>query len=334
MSTRILVTGAAGFIGSFVAQQLASQGHTVVGSDNFNDYYSPRLKRQRVAALLHADAVECRVVELADEIQVKALFDEVRPEVVLHLAAQAGVRYSLTHPQAYIQSNIVAFGHILEACRQHGVGHLIYASSSSVYGESQHTPFREEDVTDAPVSLYAATKKTNELMASVYSRLYVLPATGLRFFTVYGPWGRPDMAYFNFASKMMRGESIPVFADGQLLRDFTYIDDIVAAVGTLAHKPPPLAAGQVPHAVFNIGNQKPVTVREFVRTLEQVLGVEAHLDFLPMQQGDVSVTHASTEKLQRWIGFVPQTSLVTGLRLFSDWFIPWHHDQAEKSAAD
>lgn len=324
MSARILVTGAAGFIGSFVAQKLAAQGHAVVGADNYNDYYSVPLKHERVAALLHATGIECRMADLADEAQVNALFDEVRPELVVHLAAQAGVRYSLTNPQAYIQSNIVAFGHMLEACRHHTVKHLVYASSSSVYGENPKVPFSEDDMTDAPVSLYAATKKSNELMAFVYSRLYGLPATGLRFFTVYGPWGRPDMAYFDFAGKMLRGESIPVFADGSLLRDFTYIDDIVTAVAALLYKPRAQETGKVPHAVFNIGNQHPVTVIEFVRTLERALGVAARLHFLPMQPGDVPATHAAIDKLQQWIQFAPDTTLETGLGAFCDWFVPWH----------
>lgn len=333
MSMRILVTGAAGFIGSFVAQKLAAEGHHVVGADNYNDYYRTQLKHERVASLLLPVGVHCRKTDLADEAQVKALFDEVRPTIVVHLAAQAGVRYSLSNPQAYIQSNIVAFGHILEACRHHQVAHLVYASSSSVYGDNRKVPFCEDDSTDAPVSLYAATKKSNELMAYVYSHLYGLRATGLRFFTVYGPWGRPDMAYFSFAQKMLQGASIPVFSNGTLLRDFTYIDDIVKAIAALVQQPTTAAPGTAPHAVFNIGNQHPVSVLDFVHTLERVLEVEARIDFLPMQPGDVPVTHAAIDKLQQCIAFAPDTPLETGLQSFADWFVPWHHHVTEPSYA-
>lgn len=322
MSTRILVTGAAGFVGSFVASHLAARGYSVVGADNFNDYYSVRLKHERVESLLLPAGVECRTAELSDENEVRKLFDEVRPELVLHLAAQAGVRYSLTNPQAYVRSNLVAFSHILEACRVHCVRHLVYASSSSVYGENAKVPFSESDQTDSPISLYAATKKSNELMAHAYSKLYRLPSTGVRFFTVYGPWGRPDMAYFSFAEKMLRGESIPVYGEGKLYRDFTYINDIVEGVARLLHKPMPINGHAVPHSVFNIGNHQPVTVLDFVRTLETVLGVNARMTFLPVQPGDVSATHASNEKLRNWIGFAPDTALGEGLRHFCDWFVP------------
>ena len=245
----ILVTGAAGFIGSFVAARLATLGHRVAGCDNFNDYYDPRLKAGRVSALLAPLEVACAAVELSDAAQVAALFERVRPTLVVHLAAQAGVRHSLHNPCAFVQSNLVAFGHLLEACRRHRIEHLLYASSSSVYGGNAKMPFREDDPTDAPVSLYGATKKANELMAHAYSHLYRLPATGLRFFTVYGPWGRPDMAYYSFTEKLLKGESIPVFANGQLRRDFTYIDDIVEGVVRLLFKPRP-DAGPPPHWVL------------------------------------------------------------------------------------
>jgi UDP-glucuronate 4-epimerase len=323
MSARILVTGAAGFVGSFVARQLAVEGHSVVGVDNFNDYYPVQLKRDRVVHLLVPAGIECRTVELGDDAKVRALFADVRPEFVVHLAAQAGVRSSLANPHAYIQSNIVAFCHILEACRHHRVQHLLYASSSSVYGESANVPFRESDVTDAPVSLYAATKKSNELMAHAYSRLHALPATGLRFFTVYGPWGRPDMAYFSFAEKMLRGESIPVFAEGNLRRDFTYIDDIVAAVVKLLRKPVPAALDTVRHTLFNIGSDTPIRMIDFVHTMERVLDAKARITWLPMQPGDVTTTHAAIDKLHDWVGFAPATSLETGLSRFRDWFVPW-----------
>ena len=315
----ILVTGAAGFIGSAVAVRLAAMGHAVVGCDNFNDYYDPALKHHRVEALLKPAGVPCETVELSDGEQVVALFDRVKPTLVVHLAAQAGVRYSLQNPAAYVQANLVAFGHMLEACRNHKVQHLLYASSSSVYGANAKTPFSEDDVTDAPVSLYAATKKSNELMAHSYSHLYGFPATGLRFFTVYGPWGRPDMAYFSFARKMLAGEAIPVFAEGKLYRDFTYIDDIVEGVVRLLFKPT-TPEGKPPHAVFNIGNQTPVQVLDFIRTLEGALDVKAKLDFQPMQPGDVPATHADTSRLQAWVGYKPTTSLDAGLREFARWY--------------
>ena len=315
---RILVTGAAGFVGSYVSARLAAMGHQVFGCDNFNDYYDPQLKHDRVAALLAPAGVACDVVELADAAQVEALFARVQPTLVVHLAAQAGVRYSLINPQAYIQSNLVAFGNIIEACRQAKIEHLLYASSSSVYGENAKVPFSEDDITDTPVSLYAATKKSNELMAYSYSKLYKFPATGLRFFTVYGPWGRPDMAYFSFTQKLLKGAPIQVFAEGKLTRDFTYIDDIVEGVVRLLFKPS--VEGGVPHAVYNIGNDQPVSVLYFIETLETALGVTANKEFLPMQPGDVPATHADTRKLKAWVDFAPKTTLATGLKRFEQWY--------------
>jgi len=320
---KILVTGAAGFIGSFVAARLARMGHEVVGCDNFNDYYTPKLKTDRVQAILAPAGVECLTVELADTAQVNALYDRVQPTLVVHLAAQAGVRYSLTNPSAYIQANLVAFGNMLEASQRHKVLHLLYASSSSVYGANAKIPFSEDDHTDEPVSLYAATKKANELMAFSYSHLYRLPATGLRFFTVYGPWGRPDMAYFSFTQKILNGETIPVFAEGQLKRDFTYIDDIVEGVVRLLFKPTPATESCPPHGVFNIGNHQPVKVVDFIHTLEKVLGVSANIKHLPMQPGDVPITYADTGKLRAWVDFVPTTPLETGLIRFKDWYNGW-----------
>lgn len=315
---RILVTGAAGFVGSHVAARLAAMGHQVVGCDNFNDYYDPQLKHDRVAALLAPAGVPCERVELSNSAEVDALFARVAPTLVVHLAAQAGVRYSLLNPAAYVQSNLVGFGNILEASRKAGIAHLLYASSSSVYGANAKVPFSEDDQTDAPVSLYAATKKSNELMAHAYSHLYQLPATGLRFFTVYGPWGRPDMAYFSFTEKMVRGQAIGVFAEGKLTRDFTYIDDIVEGVVRLLFKP---KAGEgVPHAVFNIGNDQPVMVLDFIATLEAALGVKADKDFQPMQPGDVPATHADTRRLKDWVGFAPSTTLADGLARFCAWY--------------
>ena len=320
---RILVTGAAGFVGSFVAARLAAMGYQVTGCDNFNDYYDPQLKTDRVAALLQPAGIVCERLDIADNAALSALFERVQPQLVVHLAAQAGVRYSLENPSAYIQSNLVGFGNILEACRHNKIEHLLYASSSSVYGSNAKVPFSEADQVDEPVSLYAATKKANELMAYSYSHLYGFPATGLRFFTVYGPWGRPDMAYFSFTEKMVRGEKIPVFAEGKLTRDFTYIDDIVEGVVRLLFKPQPAQEGKARHAVFNIGNNQPVMVLDFVRTLERVLGVEAQLDFQPMQAGDVPATHADTSRLQEWVGYKPATPLETGLSHYRDWYRGW-----------
>jgi UDP-glucuronate 4-epimerase len=315
----VLITGAAGFIGSAVAVRLAAMGYRVAGCDNFNDYYDPALKHHRVEALLGPAGVACEQVELSDVAQVTALFERVQPALVVHLAAQAGVRYSLKNPAVYVQANMVAFGHMLEACRQHKVEHLLYASSSSVYGANAKTPFSESDATDEPVSLYAATKKANELMAHTYSHLYGMPITGLRFFTVYGPWGRPDMAYFSFARKMLAGEKIPVFAEGKLYRDFTYIDDIVEGVVRLLFKPS-IPEGKPPHSIFNIGNNQPVQVLDFIRTLEDAIGVKAELDFQPMQPGDVPATHADTGKLQEWVGYKPTTTLAQGLEKFAQWY--------------
>ena len=326
---KVLVTGAAGFVGSFVAARLGALGFDVVGCDNFNDYYAPKLKTDRVAALLAPRGIICETVEIADAAQVRALFERHRPTLVVHLAAQAGVRYSLQNPAAYVQSNLVGFSNVLEACHRQQqqqvspLRHLVYASSSSVYGANIKVPFHEDDRTDHPVSLYAATKKANELMAYSFSHLYCLPTTGLRFFTVYGPWGRPDMAYFSFTKKMLAGESIPVFAEGQLERDFTYIDDIVEGVVRLLVKPPLVAAGTAPHAVFNIGNHQPVRVLDFIETLERVLGVKANIDFLPMQPGDVPATYADITRLRDWVDFAPSTTLEQGLTRFAAWYRPW-----------
>jgi UDP-glucuronate 4-epimerase len=322
----VIVTGAAGFIGSHVAARLADMGVNVIGCDNFNNYYSPRLKTDRVKALLAPRKVECLSVEIADAAQIKRLFDRYRPALVLHLAAQAGVRYSLKNPAAYVQSNLVGFGNILDACQHHRVEHFLYASSSSVYGAAAHVPFNEDDNTDEPVSLYAATKKANELMAYSYSRIYGMPTTGLRFFTVYGPWGRPDMAYFSFTEKMLKGEAITVFAKGELQRDFTYIDDIVEGVVRLIFKPVAKEARKTPHAIYNIGNHQPVTVLGFISTLEKVLNVRAAMEFLPMQPGDVPVTCADTTRLRQQVDFEPSTPLESGLIRFVDWYKAWSNE--------
>ena len=320
---KVLVTGAAGFIGSFVSARLHDMGFDVIGCDNFNDYYTPQLKHDRVVALLAPRNIPCLHVDIADANQVRAMFDSHQPQRVVHLAAQAGVRYSLENPAAYIQSNLVGFANMLEACHKHAVKHLVYASSSSVYGANVKVPFHEDDRTDHPVSLYAATKKSNELMAYSYSHLYGLPTTGLRFFTVYGPWGRPDMAYFSFTKKMLAGETIPVFAEGQLERDFTYIDDIVEGVTRLLAKPQVASAGAPPHAIFNIGNHQPVRVMAFIDTLERLLKVKAKIEFLPMQPGDVPATYADITRLQAWVDFAPSTSLEHGLQHFCQWYRKW-----------
>ena len=317
----ILVTGAAGFIGAHVCARLSQLGHSVHGCDNFNSYYDPALKRARVASLLAAGRVPCGTVELADAAALRALFAEVRPSVVVHLAAQAGVRHSIDHPQATIQSNVVGFANVLEACRHHRVQHLVYASSSSVYGDRSDPPFAESQPTDSPVSLYAATKKANELMAYTYSHLHGLRATGLRFFTVYGPWGRPDMAAFSFAEKLLAGQPLPVFGHGTLQRDFTYVDDIVEGVVRVAFAPPP--ATTPAHEVFNIGNHRPVTVLKFIETLAAALGVEPVLQMLPAQPGDVTMTCADVTRLRERVGFEPSTPLDEGLRRFVAWLRAW-----------
>jgi UDP-glucuronate 4-epimerase len=313
----ILVTGAAGFIGAHLVSRLRARGHDAHGCDNFNRYYDPVLKRARVSAL----GVRCDETELADAAAVRELFGQVKPTLVIHLAAQAGVRHSITHPESYIQSNLVGFANVLENCRQSGVQHLVYASSSSVYGERADPPFRESDPSDSPRSLYAATKKANELMAQAYSHLYSLRATGLRFFTVYGPWGRPDMAYFSFAEKLLAGETLPVFGQGTLQRDFTYVDDIVEGVLRLAFAPPLI--GTPRHEVFNIGSHRPISMLSFIEMLAGHLGVQPRLQMLPMQPGDVSMTCADVDRLRARVGFEPSTPLNEGLRRFVEWFRVW-----------
>ena len=328
---KILVTGAAGFIGMHCAKTLLDRGEQVIGVDNMNDYYDVGLKEARLGQLKSHDYFKFIKCGIEDRDAVATVFSQEKPDRVIHLAAQAGVRYSLTNPHAYIDSNIMGFTNILEGCRNNRVSHLVYASSSSVYGGNTFMPFSEHNNIDHPISLYAATKKANELMAHTYSHLYDLPTTGLRFFTVYGPWGRPDMALFLFAKAILRGEAIPVFNNGQMIRDFTYIDDIVGGVIRVLDKPaspnadfdpnvPDPATSFAPYRVFNIGNGSPVPLMNFIGALEQALGIEAIKEFLPMPPGDVPATSADTRELEAWVGFQPSTSVVDGVVNFVKWY--------------
>ncbi|MBF6026003.1 NAD-dependent epimerase/dehydratase family protein [Lysobacter niastensis] len=310
----ILVTGAAGFIGAYTCRALRARGAAVIGLDSYNDYYDPQIKRDRVAAL--CPDVDIRTLDLIDREGLAALFDEVRPERVIHLAAQAGVRYSLTHPHAYVDSNLAGFVNMLELCRHRGIAHLVYASSSSVYGDSATPPFSEDQRVDQPRSLYAATKAANELMAHTYAHLYGLRSTGLRFFTVYGPWGRPDMAPLLFSRAVLAGRPIDVFNHGRMRRDFTFIDDIVAGVlGALEHPP----TGEPPHRVFNLGNHTPVELERFIAVIEQASGVVAQKVYKPMQPGDMIETMADTSRAKAAFGFEPATSIEAGLPQVVEW---------------
>ena len=328
---RILVTGTAGFVGAALAQRLLARGDEVWGLDNHNDYYDPALKEARLARFADHPGYTHQRADLADAAAVNEAFARFRPERVVNLAAQAGVRYSLQNPQAYIQSNLVGFGNILEACRHGGVQHLVYASSSSVYGANRKLPFAVEDAVDHPVSLYAATKKANELMAHTYSHLYGLPTTGLRFFTVYGPWGRPDMSPMLFADRISRGEPIDVFNFGNHSRDFTYIDDIVEGViRSLDHpaQPDPSydpmqpnpGTSVAPYRVYNIGNDQPVQLLRFIELMEQALGRTVEKRLLPMQPGDVPDTWADVSALRRDVGYAPSTSIEDGVARFVAWY--------------
>jgi len=325
----LLVTGAAGFIGAALAHRLLDRGDTVVGLDNLNDYYEVSLKEARLARLTARPGFRFVKLDLADRAGMRALFSGERFDAVAHLAAQAGVRYSLKNPDAYVDSNLVGFANVLEGCRHTRVGHLVYASSSSVYGLNAKMPFSEEDSVDHPVSLYAATKKANELMAHVYSHLYALPTTGLRFFTVYGPWGRPDMSPYLFIRAMLTGEPIKVFNHGEMLRDFTYVDDIVEGIVRVIDRPPTPgdaslldspATSTAPYRVYNIGNSQPVPLLDYIATFERALGVKAKLDLQPMQPGDVVATAADTTALERAVGFRPSTPLAVGVQRFVDWY--------------
>lgn len=304
----VLVTGAAGFIGAYTCRALAARGERVVGLDNYNSYYDPQIKRDRVAAL--CPDIDIRAIDLTDRAALETLFEEVRPERVVHLAAQAGVRYSLENPYAYVDSNLVGFVNMLELCRHRGIAHLVYASSSSVYGDSAQPPFSEDQRVDQPRSLYAATKAANELMAYTYAQLYGLRATGLRFFTVYGPWGRPDMAPLLFSRAVLAGRPIEVFNEGRMQRDFTHVDDIVAGVlGALDHP----SDAPVPHRVFNLGNHSPVELEHFIAVIEQAAGRPAQKRYKPMQPGDMIRTMADTRRAHEAFGFEPAMPIEVGL---------------------
>lgn len=334
MSENVLVTGAAGFVGSYLSESLLNQGYQVIGVDNMNDYYDVQLKEDRLKGLNTHEGFTFLEFDLSDKEKVEDVFVEYKPSIVMNMAAQAGVRYSIENPDVYMQSNVIGFYNILEACRNHPVDHLLYASSSSVYGANDKVPFEETDFVDNPVSLYAATKKTNELMAHTYSHLYDIPATGLRFFTVYGPMGRPDMAYFKFTDMFFKDEAIHIYNDGDfdndMYRDFTYVDDIVEGIVGLIDKAPEKTAKSAPHTVFNIGNNAPVKLMDFILSLEKALGnsldreIEFEKIYEPIKPGDVPATYASTDKLQEAIGYKPDTSILDGLQRFTDWYVDYY----------
>ncbi|MCF6344952.1 MAG: NAD-dependent epimerase [Thiomicrorhabdus sp.] len=329
----ILVTGAAGFIGFFTTQALLKLGHDVTGIDNLNDYYDVTLKEERLAFLeqfcLENDCMDryrFMKMDIYERTAMAGLFESRPFDRVIHLAAQAGVRYSIENPQAYVDSNLVGFVNVLEGCRTQKTAHLIYASSSSVYGMNSHIPFSTSDRVDFPISLYAATKKSNELMAHTYSHLYDIPTTGLRFFTVYGPWGRPDMAYFSFTKKILKGETIDVFNHGQMERDFTYIDDIVEGIVRVMNRIPEpeaqeLTNAQAPYKIYNIGNNQPITLARFIEAIELATGKKAKRNLLPMQPGDVPRTYADVSELMEDVGFKPATEIEEGIQAFVDWYL-------------
>ncbi len=332
----ILVTGAAGFIGFHLTNKLLKAGHKVIGIDNLNSYYSQKLKKSRIELLYENSkqnntSFHLEQINLEDEESINNTFQSFKPECVINLAAQAGVRYSIKNPKAYIDSNIVGFGNILEATRNNKVRNLIYASSSSVYGGNTKTPFSEKEGTNHPVSLYAASKKANELMAHSYSHLYEIPTIGLRFFTVYGPWGRPDMALFLFTKAIFEDEPINIFNNGNMIRDFTYIDDITESISRLINKPatpnskfnkdqPDPSSSWAPYKIFNIGNSNPINLMNYIYELEEAIGKKALKNYLPMQQGDVPKTEADVSLLENWINFKPRTTIKEGIKNFVDWY--------------
>ncbi len=315
-----LITGGAGFIGFHLSKKLLDRGAKVIGFDNLNDYYEVSLKEDRLAILEQYEKYRFIKGDLADNAAVISIFQEYQPQIVVNLGAQAGVRYSIDNPEAYMQSNMMGFFHILQACRYFPVEHLVYASSSSVYGGNDKVPFSTEDKVDEPVSLYAATKKSNELMAHAYSKLYQIPVTGLRFFTVYGPFGRPDMAYYKFTKKIMAGEPIQIYNNGDMYRDFTYIDDIVKGVENILCNPPAVNSKGARYKIYNIGNNKPEKLMDFIEALEKCLGRTAVKEYLPMQPGDVYQTYADVSDLMRDYDFKPDTSIEEGLGKFVEWY--------------
>ena len=336
MVKKILITGSAGFIGFHLCKELLENDYSVIGIDNINDYYDTNLKKKRLEILNKLNIKNKNnwkfiKADLIDEKKLSKIFKSYQPHTVVNLAAQAGVRYSIENPKAYINSNILGFQNILDCCKSNEVKHLLYASSSSVYGGNKNLPFSEEHNVDHPVSLYAASKKANELMAHSYSHLYGIPTTGLRFFTVYGPWGRPDMALFLFTKSILNGEPIKIFNKGDMIRDFTFIDDITESlfrvINKKAHsdfnfdylKPSP-SSSWAPYRIFNIGNSNPINLMEFISTIEEILGCEAKKEFLDMQPGDVASTSADTELLEKWVGFKPKTSVKDGIKKFIDWY--------------
>lgn len=328
---KILVTGVAGFIGMHAAQKLLDEGHEIVGIDNLNDYYDVTLKKDRLKSLEVYKSFHFTKLDIKDQKDVQDFFNKESPQRVLHLAAQAGVRYSIQNPYKYVDSNIQGFINILEGCRAIKTEHLVYASSSSVYGGNEKVPFSEHDNVDHPISLYAATKKANELMAHTYSHLYQIPTTGLRFFTVYGPWGRPDMALFLFTKAILKNESIDVFNHGKMIRDFTYVDDIVQSLVRIIHKTatpndhfdtmhPDPATSHAPYRIFNIGNSQPTPLMDYIDALESALEKKAIKNFINMQPGDVPLTSADTSELNQWVNFKPNTSIKEGVKQFVDWY--------------
>lgn len=333
---KILVTGAAGFVGYHLSNKLMDNGVKIIGLDNVNDYYDPQLKKDRLKNLEGKDLFTFYKIDLKDKKDVDDLFEKEKPTHVIHLAAQAGVRYSIENPYAYVDSNLTGFMNILEACRHNPVEHLLYASSSSVYGGNKVAPFSANHNVDHPVSLYAATKKSNELMAHTYSHLYGIPTTGLRFFTVYGPYGRPDMAYFSFTKAILAGESIKVFNHGEMERDFTYIDDIVEGIEKLVDRAPVSnpewdeSAGNIsesfaPYKIYNIGNNNPVKLMRFIKALESALGMEANKEYMDMQPGDVKRTYADMTDLEEDINFKPSTTIEDGLAKFVEWYKSYYN---------
>jgi UDP-glucuronate 4-epimerase len=321
---RVLVTGAAGFLGFHLARRLLETGFSALGIDNLNAYYDVGLKKARLRQLDGIDAFQFVRLDLTDHEGISSLFDRFRPDYVVHLAAQAGVRHSISHPHAYVASNLDGHLSILEACRRFPVRHLIYASSSSVYGANKKVPFHEDDPVREPVSLYAATKRADELMSHSYAHLYGIPCSGIRFFTVYGPWGRPDMAYYLFTQAIMEGRPIKLFNNGRMQRDFTYVDDVTTAMEKLLDHPPsengPEGEQQAPHTLYNVGNHTPIELLRFVAAIEAAVGKEAEKEYLPMQPGDVPVTFADVERLSKVTGFAPKTSIEEGIARFVDWY--------------